>query len=91
MFHNYGYFARNVRYVINIMHYNLHYGASRLFINPSPKFAWSRAKKNLSATSSPSLQPRRQRREKKEKRKKNKTYFWWFSVVVLIGVVSKHM
>ena len=32
MFDNYGYFARNLRYVINITHRNLRYGASRLFI-----------------------------------------------------------
>jgi len=32
MFDNYGYFARNLRYVINVMHCSLRYGASRLFI-----------------------------------------------------------
>jgi len=32
MFHNYGYFSRNVRYVINVTHHNLCNSASRLFV-----------------------------------------------------------
>ena len=67
MFDNYGYFARNLRYVINVTHRILRYGASRLFINPpySPG-VWQ--KKNPSS----SLQPRClllvQRREERKRR-----------------------
>ena len=34
MFDNNDYFAHNLRYVINVMHCNLCYGVSRLFITP---------------------------------------------------------
>ena len=34
MFDNYGYFARNLRYVINVTHRNLRYGTIQPFINP---------------------------------------------------------
>ena len=67
MFDNYSYFARSLRYVINVTHHNLRYGASRLFITPyspglgqkkSPKFARSLV---LSATLSSC--PRRRQEE----------------------------
>ena len=74
MFDNYDYFACNLRYVINVTHRNLRYGASRLFIN-LPIFSQSMTKKSLqicslvilSATSPSS--PRRCREEVKERRR----------------------
>ena len=98
MVDNYDYFVHNLCYVIKVMHRNICYGASQLFINPhilpvyeknSPKF--TRSSSSLQPHSRLLVRRREERRRHTSLRSTAKEeLLWWFSVVVVLaGVVSK--